>query len=213
MGKQAPFSSLQFLILFLVVVSTAQSAIGPRDTETDNRFDFTSVQYFVSKGATSAEITVHFTPGNSSWSGSVNYKTAGGTAVSNQDYTPVSGTLSFSGFSYSTFKIPLKANSPDQGQKTIGLILAPDAPGTVSNAVLNINLGPPPKLEITTDPNGTLAISWLDDGTNPFLEMVQTPFDTNWTAVSTWPVAGNGRLTVFQPISGPMGFYRLRRAQ
>src|SRR5438309_10120170 len=63
MGKQGSFSSLQFFILFLVIVSTAKDAIGPRVTETDNRFDFRSVQYFVSKGATSSEIIVHFTHG------------------------------------------------------------------------------------------------------------------------------------------------------
>ena len=214
--RQLCFGRLGFFLVLLLVVNSAPSQITPMDTTAPNQFEFTSVRYFASKGTTNAAVTVHFAPGNRSWSGSVNYLARDGTAISNQDYTPVSGLLSFSGTSYRSFTVPLIPGSSNQ-QKTIFLFLTPgpsdpNATITRSNAVLNINLPPPPNVEITAGQNGSVVVWWSDDDTDAFLEKL-TPPGTNWSALSAGFADGHGlRYCTDVPCDG-MALYRLRRLQ
>jgi hypothetical protein len=101
--------------------------------------------------------------------------------------------------------------------KTILLILIPspsdpNAIITRSNAVLNINLPPPPNVAITPGPNGTVVVSWPDDGTEPILEKLQSSAGTNWGVLDPVPTDGNGRRCYTDVPSAGMALYRLRRS-
>src|SRR6185295_13928687 len=89
--------ALKCCVSFVLLAVSAQGQITPKDTVIPDQFEFISAQYFVSSGATNAVIAVRFFPGGRSWSGSINYATRDGTAIANQDYAPVHGTLNFSG--------------------------------------------------------------------------------------------------------------------
>jgi hypothetical protein len=78
------FGRLHGCIPIILLVASAQGQITPKDTEVPNRFEFTSAQYFASRSATNAVITVRFSPGSRSWGGSVNYATQNGTAIADQ---------------------------------------------------------------------------------------------------------------------------------
>ena len=82
-------------VLLFVATSPALGQVAPKLITGPNQYEFVTGGYFVSQGVTNAVITVHFIPGNPDISGSINYATTGGTAVTNQDYKPVSGNLVF----------------------------------------------------------------------------------------------------------------------
>ena len=216
MIRQVCFGLQVGVLLFLVAAFAAIAGqITPKDTTIPNQFNFTSVNYFTSRGATNAVIEVRFAPGSRSWSGSVNYCARDGTAISNQDYTAVSGSLSFSGNSYGSFTVPL-TSAPSGERKTILLFLSPNPfdPNVIissSNAVLNINLPPPPNLKIMPDQSGGVMIVWPDDNTDVFVEK-RTPPATNWSALPA--TFANGGLRLCPDVSSEsVAFYRLRRAQ
>jgi Calx-beta domain-containing protein len=205
-----------YLTLVLFAMG-ARSQVAPKLITGPDQFEFISAAYFASQGVSNAIITVRFTPGDPSWNGSVNYSTTNGTAIPNKDYAPVSGTLYFSGVSYRSFSVPIASRSAGQPEKNLGLLLTP-SPGDTGavilrgSALLYINLPVPPKLDISAGPNGTVSISWLDDGTGPVLEKSTEP-GTGWTVVSAWPTSVNGRMTVTEPAAVAMSLYRLRRSQ
>jgi hypothetical protein len=69
------------------------------------------------------------------------YAAEGGTAIPNQDYLPVSGTLTFApGISQQTFVVPLMDDTLLDGDKTANLLLADIENGLlgVATAVLTI---------------------------------------------------------------------------
>jgi hypothetical protein len=75
---------------------------------------------------------------------SINYATAGGTAVPGVRYTPVSGTLVFLvGQTSATFKVPIIDDGITQGSQTVGLVLSdPSSSATLgipSTATLTID--------------------------------------------------------------------------
>jgi hypothetical protein len=217
MKKHIFSGGLQFCLSLTLLVASAQGQIAPRDTVIPNQFEFTSARYFVSNGATNAVITVRFFPGGRDWSGSVNYATRDGTAIANRDYTPVNSTLSFSGVAYRSFTVPL-TGAPQEQPKTILVVLTPssfdaNAILTRSNAALNINLPSPPNVAISPGTNGTVIVSWPDDGTEPLLEKLQTSTGTNWDSIASVPADGNGRCEYTDVPSIGMALYRLRRPQ
>jgi hypothetical protein len=216
MKKQFLSGWVQCCMLLPLLTASAHGQIKPLDTVVPNRFDFVSAQYFVSRGATDAVITVRFSPGSRSWSGSVNYATHDGTGIANQDYAAVSGSLSFSGIAYRSFTVPLTAGPLDQ-PRMILLVLAPSPsdPNAIilrSNAVLHINLPPPPNIAINLGPNGTVLVSWPDDGTEPLLEK-RVSSGTTWNALPPVTSDSNGRCCYAEACSTGMALYRLRRAQ
>jgi hypothetical protein len=209
--------ALKCCVSFVLLAASAQGQITPKDTVIPDQFEFISAQYFVSSGATNAVIAVRFFPGGRSWSGSINYATRDGTAIANQDYAPVHGTLNFSGNVYQSFTVPLLGSSVDR-PKTILLALEPNPSDanaliTRSNAVLNINLPPPPDLAVRPGANGTVVISWSDDGTAPWLEKLDTSMAASWGTLGTMPVDGNGKCSYTDVSSTGMALYRLRRPQ
>lgn len=217
MKMQFFLGALKLCLSFVLLGASAHGQIRPRDTEVPNQFEFISAQYFASSGATNAVITVRFSPGNRSWNGSVNYATRNGTAVANQDYAPVNGTLNFSGTAYQSFTVPL-TGSPGDPPKTIFLVLAPTPSDsgaliTRSNAVLNINLPPPPNLTISPGANGTVVISWSDDGTAPLLEKREASTAASWSVLGTMPADGNGKCSYTDVSSAGTALFRLRRPQ
>jgi hypothetical protein len=190
---------------------TAISAVS----QIPNQYYFVSATYFASQGTTNAAVTVRFVPGTRGWNGIVNYSTGGGTAVVNQDYAPVSGAMSFSGNSYGTFTVPVNCDSSNQ-DTTVSLLLSAspsdaDAIISRSNAVLTINLPPPPNLRIMPGQNGTVIISWPDDGTDVFLEKQASPAE-NWSPLYGGSLNGGVRSYTDVAIGGTT-FYRLRRPQ
>lgn len=216
MKRRFVFGKLQVCLLLWASGVYARAQFNPQNTDIPNEFAFVSAHYFVSKDATNASITVRFSPGNRSWSGSVCYTTQNGSAVANQDYTPVSGTLHFSGDTYQSFSIPLKSNGTSE-TKTIHLQLTPSEfdPNAIlsrSNADLSINLPPPPDLKISVSANGMVILSWPDDGTQPLLERWAPPA-TNWSALPPAYSDGNGLCWYGDSPPGPSAFYRLRREQ
>jgi hypothetical protein len=217
MKMQFFLGALKFCLSFVLLTAVVQGQITPKDTVIPNQFEFISARYFASSGATNAVITVRFFPGGRSWSGSVNYATRNGTATANQDYAPVNGTLNFSGTAYQSFTVPLTESRGDQ-PKTILLVLTPNPSDsnaliTLSNAVLNINLPPPPNLVISPAANGTVVISWSDDGTAPLLEKRDASTTASWSVLGTMPVDGNGKCSYTDVSSTGMALYRLRRPQ
>ena len=199
-------------VALVVVALPGQSQVTTKDSTIRNEYAFVSAHYFAPKGATNAVVTVRFTPGSRAFSGSVNYAAHDGTAVANEDYTPINGTLNYSGVNYRTFNVPLVADP--QGQpKTILLDLSPspfdpDPLLSRSNAVLHINLPPPPNLRITPGPNGAVTVCWPDDGTDVVLEKM-TPPETTWSYVSPPSFNGQGMCSVTDLPAGGKAFYRL----
>ncbi|HTL55550.1 MAG TPA: Calx-beta domain-containing protein [Candidatus Limnocylindrales bacterium] len=205
------------ILLLFVLRSPALSQVKPNLIVGPNQYEFVSGGYFVSQGVTNAVITVHFIPGDPSFSGSVNYATTGGTAVMNQDYKPVSGTLWFSGASYRSFNVPITVTNLTQQKKSVGLVLTPSPNDSNALILRNVselvmNVAPPPALSIAAGPNGTVTISWQDDGTGPLLEK-SIALGSNWSVVGVWPSLINGRMTVTDVASSPASYYRLHRPQ
>ena len=213
-----PLVRANYLLLLLLVVS-ANGQVSPQIIVDPDQFTFTSASYFSTSGATNALVTVQFFPGTPCWCGQINYTSQDGTAVAGKDYTQVSGTLAFDGNSTRSISIPIKPNTTDQQEKTITLVLnvSPgDANAIITprhQAILYLNVPPPPSLQITRTPNKTLAISWADDGTGPYLERLQDVSVGKWTAVGTWRTSSNGWMTVVDTSSMGSAFYRLKRAQ
>lgn len=219
MDRQCCFSALRFCALYFLFAPSAPSQITPQDTTVPNEFQFSTAEYFVSEDATNAVITVQFSPGHRGYYGWVNYTVLDGTATANQDYTPVSGSLSFSGIPSRSFTVPIKMDSLAEEQETIRLVLSPspfDANVVItrSNATLNIiNVRPVPTLEIFAGTNGTLTISWHDDGTNPILEKSTASPAAKWGIVTAARTTANGCCSVTEVPSGAMAIYRLRGSQ
>jgi len=219
MYRQCCFSGLRFCVLFFLFATSATSQVTPQDTSVPNAFRFSSAEYYVPEDATNAVITVEFSPGHRGYYGWVNYTVQDGTATANQDYTLVSGSLSFSGVPSSSFTVPIKMDSLDEELETIRLILSPspfdaNAIITQGSATLNIvNVRPVPTLEIVAGTNGTLTISWNDDGTNPILEKSAASPAAKWSVVTAARTLANGCCSVTEVPSGAMAFYRLRGSQ
>jgi hypothetical protein len=95
---------------------------------------FSTSAYSVNEAAGTATITVTRS-GGSDGAVSVSYATSGGTAAAGQDYTAVSGTLTWAAgdTSSKTFTIPIMDDSLVEGNETIGL--------TLSNATGGATLG------------------------------------------------------------------------
>ncbi len=111
---------------------------------TDNEpvVQFTTAKYTASETATKATITVKRV-GSTAGTVMVDYQTSDGTATDTQDYTGVTGTLTFGpGVASRTFAVTLLPDAVDEANETVNLTLiqrSGDIPlGTPSTAVLTI---------------------------------------------------------------------------
>jgi hypothetical protein len=203
-------------ICFLTVLCglTASGAtIQPLSTTQPNEFRFTSDVYYVQEGATNALIEVAFVPGSRSYSGSVDYRSANGTAVSGQDYYGVTNTLSFSGLAPSqTFMISVPMTAARKKNETVMLFLSnPSALITRSNATLVIlaNSTPQAKLDMV-QANGAITVSWPSTFTNCVLQKATSFADANWSNVPQPTAVSNGRYSFTTAATGS-AFFRLKQ--
>ena len=206
------------LIIWSLAIVSAPGQITKKDTVVPNIFEFSQSDYYVSKGATSAWITIRFTPGHRGYYGTVTFKTEDGTAIAEQDYSHTEGDVSFSWVLEREVSVPLFTNLTDE-VKTIRLLLVQssnDASAVIirGTAMLHVNILPPPELAIKPAGAGLLRIEWPEDGTDLVLERRASFSDPNWAAVTT-AVNRNGAGTCFveEDASAGLAMYRLRRGQ
>ncbi len=106
------------------------------------QLSFDAATYTATEGGANAKITVTRING-SGGSVTVAYATGGGTAVAGQDYTSVSGTLTFgAGVTSQSFTVPILNNGQSGGSETVNLALSSPAGGATlgnpASAVLTI---------------------------------------------------------------------------
>lgn len=190
--------------------SSAEIAQG---TSSPNQFSFTSDTYYVDEDATNAIITVDFIPGNSSYSGSVNYSTSNGTATAVADYKAVNGTLNFSGpgMPVPVITIPIYKDNLSETNETVELYLSnPTAIITRSHATLIIvNKNPVPSLGISPTVNG-IILSWATNFSDFTLEK-KAGLSGTWGAVTAARSISNGACRVSESCTGQPVFYRLKK--
>jgi hypothetical protein len=110
------------------------------DNDGEPEIAFSSVTYSVAEAAGSASITVTLT-GATALTATVQYATGGGTATPDEDYTPVSGSLTFTpGVTSQAFSVPILPDDLYEGDETVGLFLhsASGADLGLSSATLTI---------------------------------------------------------------------------
>lgn len=206
-------------ILFLSILWVSSSwafADSPvaQDTTSPNIFSFTDDTFYVDEDATNAVITVEFIPGDRSWTGWVNYSVSNGTAMADVDYTPVSGTLYFSGpgTPVPQITIPIHKDALVEGDETIELFLwNTNAIITRSNATLVVrDTATIPQL-IISSANGAILLSWSSDFSNHVLEKSTQIINPNWMEVFAPSSLSNGFYHVSDTCSGAPAFYRLKK--
>lgn len=203
------YAEIRFFLTALILSSAAVQAQTRYDTTQPNEFYFTSDVYYVDEDATNAVIEVGFIPGNRSYSGSVDYRTADGTAVAGQDYSGTTNTLFFSGLAPTkAFTIPIQLDALSEGDETVQLSLVnPNALITRSSATLVIrNKQPRPSLAFSKS-NSAVTLSWPASYTNCVLQKA-TGVATNWTNVPQQASVASGQYSVTMPITGN-AFFRL----
>jgi plastocyanin len=153
---------------------------GGNDTPGVLRFSLAS--YSVGEGAGSATIVVQRTGGDDG-AVSVGYAATGGTAVAGQDFTAVSGTLSWPAGNDSpkTFAVPITNDALVEGNETVLLALSnPGGGATIDPARQAATLtiqdndggpapGPPAapsNLVATASSSTEISLTWNDNATN-----------------------------------------------
>jgi hypothetical protein len=127
---------LQIAYIWLIAVQNASAVPRPGTLE------FSAASYGVSEGQGVAVITVTRT-GGSDGVVAVNYATTDGTATSPNDYTAVTGTLTFAdGETSKTFTVPISDDSAVEADETVHLTLSGPTGGaklgSLSAATLSI---------------------------------------------------------------------------
>jgi hypothetical protein len=118
------------------------SGVGTIVDNDTSVFEFKAATFRVSEAAAVATVAVKRT-GGLRWQATVAYATGDGTAVSGQDYTPASGTLTFKpGVAALTFRVLITRDTLDESDETVLLSLSnPSSPsllGPQKTAVLTI---------------------------------------------------------------------------
>ena len=111
---------------------TPTPTITPTPTPGPSTIQFSSTGYSVNEGVGSAIVTVART-GSGTGAASVNYSTSNGSATAGQDYTAVSGTLTWAegDTSAKTFNIPITDDLVIEGSETVNLILSSPSGATI----------------------------------------------------------------------------------
>ncbi len=157
-------------------IGDAQGAATILNDDLGGTFRFNSAEYTVGEPATALTITVLRTGGTAN-NVAVNYSTSNETAIAGQDYTAVSGTLSFAGGQTSrTFIIPITNDGIPEANETFNLILS-DATGgatlgSPNTAVVTITDSLPPVV-------GAPALFDYDGDLRADLS-VRRPSDNTW---------------------------------
>jgi len=184
-------------------------------TEPDTYFFMDSV-YYAEPADTNATITLGFHPGNSSWTGSVGFSTGDGTAISNRDYSAVSGTVWFNGPAPRTFNVPVQpSRSPADRTVSLSLIkISSNSIITAGAATLVLRGAPCPTLAITSGTSNTVRLSWPAAYTNYVVESSAAPSSApnQWSSMNP-PSQTNDEFVVQGIVGEQKRFFRLRRNQ
>ena len=179
--------SVQFPVSFptgSAITATATDAVGNtsefslcRVVNAPGSVQFFASQYFVFEQDGLATITVSRTAGTAE-SGSVDYATSNGTAITGSDFTASSGTLTFGpGETFKSFTVPLINDVIDENTETVNLTLSNPTGftlGTRNTATLSV---------MDNDPLPTVSISdaTVGEGDTGFTDM---QFEVKLSAVS-----------------------------
>lgn len=124
---------------------------------------FSAGAYSVAEDGWEVAITVQ-RDGELTTTATVNYASAGGTATAGSDYTSVSGTLTFLPDETShTFYVPVFADSLQEGDETVNLVLSNASGATISSpdsATLTIANAAPPQVQFES----ATGEAWEDGG-------------------------------------------------
>lgn len=123
-----------------VLIITDNDPSGP--SPTPGSLSFTTASQDVQEGAGNATVMVRRT-GGTSGAVSVEYQSGGGTATAGDDYTAVSGVLSWAGGdgANKTFQLPIFDDTDAEGSETVNL--------TLSNPTGGATLGTPVNQSVT----------------------------------------------------------------
>ncbi|HEX8180893.1 MAG TPA: Calx-beta domain-containing protein [Pyrinomonadaceae bacterium] len=141
---------------------------------TEGNAGSTNAVFTVSLSATSANTVL------------VNYATANGTAIANSDYTPVSGTLTFSpGQTSKTLSVPVIGDASVESNETFFVNLSSPTNATIADAqgqatIINDDSAPPPAGEVV----------WVEDGLPPGTTGTGEGETWNWVGFNPQPLSG-----------------------
>ena len=188
---------------------------SPQDIVVPNGYGFAMTTYYAEPAATNATIAVRWSRGGPSvCCGHVGFGTADGTAIADQDYTPVSGTLYFSSPAWSTFEVPLHPTF-SAVDKTVWLLLTCLEPrcGLFPAQATLIIRGTRPKLSLRAVGDQIVRLSWPTAYTNYVVERTgdPAPDPANWTPLEVTPDQINGDFVLELPADQASGFFRLRQ--
>jgi hypothetical protein len=203
------------VVCFILLVGTCPGVAGefhPNDTTQPNEFYFTSDLYYVDEDAGVAVIEVGFIAGDRSLSGSVNFRTANGSATSGQDYTGVTNTLVFSGPAPTrTFTIPIQLDELTEGNETVQLSLSNSAANITRSTATLIIVDKPFRPKLTTArTNNTITLSWPTNTPSFVLQKATNLNVASWINLPPATNTANGNFIVTTPAIGN-AFFRLSR--
>lgn len=186
------------------------------DTTVPNTFAFSSDSYFAQNETSNVMVKVEFIPGDRSWSGTVDFATSNGTAVAGVDYQATNGTLHFSGpgTPVPVITVPIFKNESRATNVTVELFLSnPNAYITRSHATLVIvDTNQPPPLQISRPNADSIQLCWPAIYSGIVLEKNFDLSNPSWNEVPAAAQTNNGYCSVFEPMTDPPAFYRLRKA-
>ena len=189
------------------------SATGRPNSDPRDNFYFAS-QYRVSEDVGEVLVRVGWIPYPGNTNGWVLFRTLDGSALAGFDFISVSRTLYFSPAT-NIVSVPVRIILDQYNEEEEYLSLNLAAGYSSMQAVwaplriTNVRVGP--KLTLAFADDGSLSISWRDDGITRVLEKATTPSSGDWIIVNTPPFSGGGFLSVSDGASGSAGFYRLRK--
>lgn len=166
---------------------------------------FSAESYTTPEAGAAVTITVTRT-GETSTAATVQYQTADGTATAGQDYTAVSGTLSFSpGQGSRTFSVPILDDARIEGPETVLLQLTAAAGvevGTPGEAILTISdhgaASAPEGLTARAAGSNRVRLTWTDRSENETGFRIERAAGS--TAFATVGTVGAG-VTLFDDLS------------
>jgi hypothetical protein len=191
--------------------------VGLLDHCTPSYLQFSDPEFSATSDSRMATITVVRT-GEYRVPVSVQYSTADGTALADDDYTSVSGTLSIpAGMGTATFSVPILGAA--RVSSTVQLILSsPSFNAVITRAVAILNIiediataaDVSPVLSVRPDGQGQVVVSWRPGTWICTLEKSENPTGNAWNEVSGIVRTLDGCSTATESAAGGCSIYRLR---
>jgi hypothetical protein len=186
------------------------------DYDTPSYLFFELTSYSVKEDSTSVAITV-IRQGDFRRYARVEFATADVTASGGEDFHASGGTLTFApGETRKVIEISLIADDLTEEIESFRVNLTnPDSYSMVMQESVTISIEdvPPapevPRIDITVA-RGGIQLGWENTGVDYQLERCTSACDQEWEPVVDQPEIIESRQIVFQSVSGPHYFYRLR---